>query len=105
MQIRNRLEQLRLWRQVAVWAPVLWFPLLVHFLLVDRTRMAIGLGLAGIAFAGCARGRVWIARCPACRKPFRDSEGGFRRIWDEASCAACGLSLFDLRRGVEGPQA
>jgi hypothetical protein len=101
-QTRNRFEQLRRWRQVAVWAPVLWFPLLVHFFLLGSEALAIGLGLAGIAFAVFARGRVWIARCPACHEPFRSSEDGFRRIWDESTCGACGLSLFEMRRGVGG---
>lgn len=84
---------------VAVWAPILWFPLVVYCLLVDRVLEATGLGLAGLVFAGLARGVVWFARCPACEKLFRRSPTGFRRIWDDASCEACGLSLFELRRG------
>ena len=103
MQTQTRFEQLRRWRQIAVWAPVLWFPLVVHFFLLGREALAIGIGLAGIAFAGIARGRVWIARCPACDKPFRDSAGGFRLIWDESTCASCEQSLFEMRRGLGRP--
>lgn len=99
MQPRRRLEQLRRFRQVAVWAPVVWFPLALYCLLVDRVNVSIGLGLAGIVFSILARAVVWSARCPACDEPFRSSPAGFRQIWDEASCAACGLSLFELRRG------
>lgn len=95
---RTRLEQVHRWKRVATWAPVLWFPLMVFFLLADGVMLAIALGLAGLAFAGFARGVVWASRCPGCGEPFRRSDGGFRQIWNEARCAACGLSLFELRR-------
>ncbi len=97
-RVRARLEYLRLWRQVAAWAPVVWFPVVVYTLLTERTEWALALGLAGLIFAGLARGVVWSASCPACAARFRASASGFRRIWDAASCEACGLSLFELRR-------
>lgn len=95
---RARLEQMRRWKQVAVWAPVVWFPLIVYGLSVGRTAAALTLGLAGMIFAGLARAVVWFGHCPRCDVPYRERPGGFRRIWDEASCAACGVSLFELRR-------
>ncbi|MBJ18983.1 MAG: hypothetical protein GY910_06125 [bacterium] len=70
----------------------------VYCLLVGRVIEAIALGLAGIVFATLSRFVVWCARCPACERPFRSSPAGFRRIGEEASCEACGLSLFELRR-------
>ena len=95
---RGRLEQLRRWKLAASWAPVVWFPIVVFALSVAQPRVAATLGLAGAAFAGAARVAVWSARCPRCGEPFRARPGGFRRIWDEAGCLACGLSLFELRR-------
>ena len=59
---------------------------------------AIGIGLAGLAFAGLARVVVWSARCPGCQVPFKQLPSGFRRFWEDATCEACGLSLFELRR-------
>lgn len=96
---RARLEQLRRWKLAASWAPVVWFPLALFALAFGETRLAATLGLAGAAFAGAARLAVWSARCPRCKEAFRARPGGFRRIWDEAGCLACGLSLFVLRRG------
>lgn len=95
---QSRLEQLRRWKQAASWAPVAWFPLLVYLLSIGETRVAATIGLAGGCFAGAARLAVWSARCPRCGESFRKRPGGFRQIWDEAGCAACGLSLFALRR-------
>lgn len=99
---RARLEQLRRWKVAASWAPIGWFPLALLALAFGGTRAAATLVLAGAAFAGAARVAVWSARCPRCGLAFRARPGGFRRIWDEAACIACGLSLFVLRRG-EGP--
>jgi hypothetical protein len=99
MRERRVLEQLRRWRQAALWAPIVWFPLAIYALIVGSSTASIGIGLAGIVFAGLARGVVLLARCPRCETLFRDSPGGFRRVWDDASCEACSLSLFDLRRG------
>ena len=96
---RATLEQLRRWRQAAVWAPIAWFPLAIYALMTGRSAWSIGIGLSGLIFAGVARAVVWSARCPACAVPFRGSPGAFRRFWDDASCDACGLSLFELRRG------
>lgn len=93
-----RLEQLRRWKLTAAWAPVVWFPLVVYSLSIEATRISLGLALAGIAFAGAARLAVWSARCPRCGQSFRGRTGGFRRIWEESGCLACGLSLFALRR-------
>lgn len=95
---RRRLEQLRRWKQAASWAPIFWFPLLVFALSLGATGTALTLGLAGAAFAAAARFAVWSARCPRCGAAFRARPDGFRRIWDAASCAACGVSLFELRR-------
>ena len=95
---RARLEQLRRWKQAASWAPVFWFPLVVYSLSIGETRVAATIGLAGAFFAGAARLAVWSARCPRCGEAFRTRPGGFRRIWEESGCAACGLSLFALRR-------
>lgn len=95
---RARLEQLRRWKLAASWAPVVWFPIVVFALSVGEPRVAATLGLAGAAFAGAARLAVWTAQCPRCGESFRARPGGFRRIWDEAGCLACGLSLFALRR-------
>ena len=96
---RTRLEFLRRWRQAAVWSPVVWLPLVVYWILTDRAPLAIAFFLAGLAFVGIARTVVWLARCPRCEVPFRDTPAGFRRAWDETRCEACGLSLFELRRG------
>lgn len=101
---RARLEQLRRWKLAASWAPVVWFPIVVFALSVAQPRIAATLGLAGAAFAGAARLAVYRARCPRCGEAFRARSGGFRRIWDEAGCLACGLSLFELRR-APGPRA
>lgn len=96
---RAKLEQLRRWRQTAVWAPVLWFPGVVYGLLVGEVGLALTLGFAGLVFAVVARGVVWLGRCPRCDAAFKDSPAAFRRIWDESSCQACDVSLFELRRG------
>lgn len=98
---RGRLEQLRRWRQAALWAPVVWFPGLVYGLLVGRFALAMTLGLAGLAFTALARGIVWLARCPRCGERFGASDAAFRRAWDAAGCLACGVSLFALRRGEQ----
>lgn len=102
MSDRTALEQLRRWRQAAVWAPIVWFPLAIYALIMGRSIWSIGIGLAGLAFAGLARTVVWSARCPACEAPFRTSPERFRSAWDESTCDACGLSLFELRRGRAG---
>ena len=102
---RGRLEQLRRWRQAAVWAPVVWFPGVVYGLLVGELALAMTLGFAGLVFAGVARGVVWLGHCPRCDASFGDSAAAFRRVWDHSSCAACGVSLFELRRAAEGAGA
>ena len=99
MRSQAALEQLRRWRQAAVWAPIFWFPLVIYAQIMGQSLASIGVGLAGLAFWGLARAVVWSARCPSCEAPFRQSPAGFERAWDESSCAACGLSLFELRRG------
>lgn len=98
-RVRDRLERVWRWRQASVWAPVLWFPALVAALLCDRTALALAVGFAGILFAGLTRLVVWLGRCPRCAHRYRESSEGFRRVWDAAACASCGLSLFELRRG------
>ena len=98
---RSRFEQLRRWKLAASWAAVFWFPLAVYLLSIGRARPSLAVALAGVVFSGAARLVVWSARCPSCGESFRARRGGFRRIWDEASCAACGLSLFGLRREAE----
>ena len=97
---RGRFETLWRWRQASVWAPVLWFPVMLFGLLTGRTALALTIGLAGLVFAGLTRAVVWLGRCPDCEKRWSDSSGGFQRFWDKATCPSCGLSLFDLRRGV-----
>ncbi|MAG30026.1 MAG: hypothetical protein CL908_03920 [Deltaproteobacteria bacterium] len=99
---RTKLEQLRRWRQAAVWAPVFWLPGVVYGLLVDAIALAMMLGFAGLVFALVARGVVWFGRCPRCGARFSETPSGFRRIWDESSCGACGVCLFELRRASEG---
>lgn len=97
-----RLEQLRRWKLAASWAPVLWFPLGLFALSIGAYPQAAALVLAGIFFAGAARLAVWVARCPRCGEAFRARPGGFERVWDEAGCVACGVSLFELRRTGSG---
>lgn len=94
-----KLERLFRWKQGAIWSPLVWLPLVVYWLLTGRTPLAIGLAIAGLAFVGVARLVVWSARCPACETRFRSSEALFRGVWNELRCEACGLSLFELRRG------
>ncbi|MEM9174835.1 MAG: hypothetical protein AAGC67_06345 [Myxococcota bacterium] len=94
-----KLEQLFRWKQAASWSPVVWLPLVVYWGLTGRAPRAIGLVIAGVAFVGVARFVVGRARCPACQTRFRDVPAGSKRIWNEMTCAACGLSLFELRRG------
>lgn len=100
---RSRLEQLRRWKLAASWAPIGWFPLAVYALSIGADRGALTLALGGAAFAGAARLAVWWADCPRCGEPYRARPAGFRRAWEEASCDACGLSLFALRRGPQAP--
>lgn len=99
---RARLEQLRRWKLAASWAVVAWFPLAVYLLSIGRMRPALTLGFAGAVFSAAARAVVFSARCPRCGEAFRTRAGGFRRIWEDSGCIACGLSLFALRRGEGG---
>ena len=96
---RAKLEQLFRWKQVALWSPVLWLPLVVYWGATARGPRAIGLAIAGGVFIALARFVVANARCPGCETRFRDTPAGFRRIWNDMTCEACGLSLFELRRG------
>ena len=98
-RVRNALESIHRWRQSASWSPVVLLPLVVYWQLTDRTPLAIGAALAGGAFVLFARGWVYFARCPACETRFGSTPAGFRRIWDDLACEACGVSLFELRRG------
>ncbi len=99
---RQHLEQIRLWRQLAAWAPVVWFPVLIFGFLTGRRVLGITHGLAGPLFAGAARAVVWFTHCPRCGVHFGSSTGVFRQVWDLAGCLDCGLSLFVLRRGKIG---
>jgi len=99
---RRHLEQIRLWRSLAAWAPVVWFPVLIFGLLTGRTALAITLSLVGLLFAAVARAVVWSGHCPRCGVHFGSSTGVFRRVWDQAGCLDCGLSLFALRRADSG---
>ncbi len=99
---RQLLEQIRLWRQLAAWTPVICFPVLIFGVLTGRTALAITLGLAGLLFAGAARVVVWSRHCPRCGVRFGSSSGVFRQVWDQAGCLDCGLSLFALRREKSG---
>ncbi|MHA7836800.1 MAG: hypothetical protein ACX98W_04995 [bacterium] len=94
----QRLEGIWRWRQVSVWAPVLWLPLLLHGLASGHAAIAFAVGLSGVVFAALTRGVVWLGRCPGCETRWRDSREGFQTVWDEAACRACGLSLFESRR-------
>ena len=96
---RSKLEQLFRWKQAANWSPLVWLPLVVYWVLTARAAQAIGLGIAGLVFVLVARFVVGNARCPACETRFRDTPAGFSRIWNQMACEACGLSLFELRRG------
>jgi hypothetical protein len=95
---RGPLEQLRRWRQAAVWAPVLWFPIILTAFALDELRLAIAGVFAGSLFAAICVAVVWFGRCPQCTARFGDSSETFRHFWDDATCHACGLSLFELRR-------
>lgn len=95
-----RLEQFRRWKQAALWAPVLWFPLVVYSIAMRESRAALVLGLAGLVFAVLARGVVWLGRCPRCACQFRATTKAYEAIWDASRCLACGLSLFEMRRGM-----
>ena len=95
----RKLEGLHRWKLFAIWSPVVWLPLSVYWMLTNRSPLAIGFAIAGVAFFGFARGVIYFSRCPECEKAFRDSPVGFRRIWNELCCDACGISLFELRRG------
>lgn len=92
------MEFIRRWRRAAAWSPVFWFPVALYFLLTERLFVALTLFLAGLIFAGVARAIVASRRCPACQERFGGSGAQFRSAWNESSCGACGLSLFDLRR-------
>lgn len=94
----RKLESMWRWRQAANWSPVVWLPLVIYWSLTGRTAIGIGLAIAGLAFIGCARAIVGMSRCPGCETRFRDTPAGLRRIWNDLSCEACGLSLFELRR-------
>ncbi|MBB84138.1 MAG: hypothetical protein CL931_10060 [Deltaproteobacteria bacterium] len=96
---RAKLEQLQRWKQAADWSPLVWLPLVVYWALTARASQAIGLAIAGAVFIAFARFVVGNARCPGCETRFRDMPAGFSRIWNELACEACGLSLFELRRG------
>ena len=96
---RAKLEQLFRWKQAASWSPVLWLPLVVYWGLTERAPRAIGLVIAGLVFVAVARFVVGNARCPGCETRFKDTPAGFSRIWNEMACEACGVSLFELRRG------
>lgn len=95
---RPQLEQIRRWRQAAVWAPVLWFPVILTAFALGELRLAIAGVFAGLLFAATCVAVVWFGRCPRCIVRFGDSSESFRRFWDDATCHACGLSLFELRR-------
>lgn len=96
---RGSFETLWRWRQASVWAPVCWFPAMLFGFLTGHTALALAIGLSGVIFAGLTRAVVWLGRCPGCETRWGDCPGGFQRLWDEAACISCGLSLFDLRRG------
>lgn len=98
-RIEAGFERLHRWKQAASWAPILGVPLVIYWLMTDRVTLSIGLLLAGFTFVALARGVVWMARCPGCETRFRDTPAGFARIWNEAACAACERSYFELRRG------
>ena len=93
------LEGLHRWQQSAQWSPVVLLPLIIYWLFTDRAPLAIGAGIAGASFYAFARARVTRARCPACETRYGSTPAGSDRIWNEMACDACGLSLFELRRG------
>ena len=95
---RAKLEGVRRWRQAAAWSPVAWLPLVVYWLSTERAPLAVAFALAGVAFMLIARCVVWSTRCPQCETRFGATPAGFRRIWNDMVCDACGLSLFELRR-------
>ena len=95
---RSLFEGLRRWRQAAVWAPVLWFPAVLTAFALGYQVIAVASAFAGILFAGICAGMVWFGRCPRCESRFGISVNVFRQFWDQASCANCGSSLFELRR-------
>ncbi len=98
MNERTRLERIRRWRQAAVWAPVFWFPVILTGFALGHFAVALTLALAGFVFAGICGAVVWLGRCPRCNARLGMSSKSFRRIRDAATCDACGLSLFELRR-------
>ena len=95
---RAGFEHFRRWRQAAVWAPVLWFSLAITGFALGWSGLAIVLILSGLVFTGMCCAVVWFGRCPSCNARFGESTRAFRRFWDDATCDACALSLFELRR-------
>lgn len=52
---RAPLEQLRRWRQAAVWAPVLWFPIILTAFALDELRLVVNV-LCGFRIRTESRG-------------------------------------------------
>ena len=93
-----RLEAIFRWRQAVNWSPVIWLPLVIYWLLTSRFPLGIGMLIAGFMFIAFARIVVAMSHCPGCETRFRDAPSGLSEMWNEVTCATCGLSLFELRR-------
>ncbi len=53
--------------------------------------LAIGAGV----FSLLLRAAVYWGSCPRCGVRFSGDPGGFKAVWEEQECLACGLSLYD----------
>ena len=93
---RGPLEQIRRWGQAAVWAPVLWFSIILAAFALGELRLAIAGVFSGLLFAAMCIAVVWFGRCPRCTARFGDSSEALRRFWDDATCHACELYFFNF---------
>ncbi len=81
-------------RQASAWAAVVWFPVVVGTVSVGASSLALGVGFSGAAFSAILRVVVATSRCPRCKGRYLGMGGGYRDIWHNDRCAACGLSRY-----------
>ena len=75
-----------------------WFLVILTGFALSHFAVVLTLALVGFVFAGICGAVVCLGRCPRCNARFGMSLKSLRRIWDVATCDACGFSLFELRR-------